>query len=62
MTLGEMLHTEALRDLEATALIREDEAISYGELDESSSLVDGWLLQQGFAAGRLGGYSLVQLD
>ena len=53
MTLGEMLHTQALRDPEATALICEDEAISYGELDESSSLLAGWLLQQGLRRGDL---------
>jgi long-chain acyl-CoA synthetase len=53
MTLGEMLHSQALRDPEATALICEDEAISYGELDESSSLLAGWLLQQGLRRGDL---------
>ena len=51
MTLSEILHTQALRDPEATALVCEDEAISYGELDRSSSLLAGWLLQQGLRPG-----------
>ena len=33
MTLGEMLHTQALRDPGATVLVCEEEEISYGELD-----------------------------
>src|SRR5215469_14741898 len=53
MTVGEMLHTQALRDPEATALICEDEAISYAQLDESSSLLAGWLIQQGLRRGDL---------
>jgi long-chain acyl-CoA synthetase len=51
MTLSEILHTQALRDPKATAIICEDEAISYGELDRSSSLLAGWLLQQGLRRG-----------
>jgi acyl-CoA synthetase (AMP-forming)/AMP-acid ligase II len=51
MTLSEMLHTQALGDPEATALICGDEAVSYGELDRSSSLLAGWLLQQGLRPG-----------
>lgn len=51
MTLGEMLHTQTLRDPEATALFCGDEKISYGDLDESSSLLACWLLEQGLQRG-----------
>jgi long-chain acyl-CoA synthetase len=51
MTLGEMLHKQALRDPEATALFCGDEKISYGELDESSSRFACWLLDHGLQRG-----------
>lgn len=51
MTLGEMLHRQAVRDAAATALFCRDEKISYGELDESSSRLACWLLEQGLQRG-----------
>ena len=51
MTLGEMLHTQALRVPEATALVCGDERISYGELDESSGRLASWLLKQRLQRG-----------
>lgn len=34
MTLGDILHTQALRDPRPTALVYGDKKISYGELDK----------------------------
>ena len=51
MTLGELLHSRALRDPDAPALFCNDEKMCYRELDESSTRLAGWLIDQGLQAG-----------
>jgi acyl-CoA synthetase (AMP-forming)/AMP-acid ligase II len=46
-----LLGAKALRHAEAPALFCWDDKISYGELDESSSRLARWLLEQGLQRG-----------
>lgn len=59
MTLGEMLHTQTLRDPGATVLVCEEEKHSYGELDTrypeptgSRGAVALWLFSPGSGLSR----------
>jgi long-chain acyl-CoA synthetase len=50
-TLGGMLHAQALRNSDATALFCRDRKMSYHELDQSSTRLAAWFLEQGLRPG-----------
>jgi long-chain acyl-CoA synthetase len=51
MTLGELLHSRALRNPDAPALFCTDRKMSYRDLDESSTQLARWLIGQGLQPG-----------
>jgi long-chain acyl-CoA synthetase len=50
-TLGELLHTRAFANPDASALFSNDRKMSYGDLDESSTRLARWLIAQGLKPG-----------
>jgi long-chain acyl-CoA synthetase len=50
-TLGELLHSRALQNPDAPALFSNDERMSYRDLDESSTRLARWLIDQGLQPG-----------
>jgi long-chain acyl-CoA synthetase len=50
-TLGGLLHSRALPNPNATALLCGDRKMSYHELDQSSTRLAGWFLKQGLRSG-----------
>jgi long-chain acyl-CoA synthetase len=51
MNLGDLLHSAAVRTPAKTALIFENQNLSYRALDESATLLAQWLLQSGLRRG-----------
>jgi long-chain acyl-CoA synthetase len=51
ITLGELLHSRSLQNPNATALFCNDRKMNYGELDESSTRLAHWLIDQGLQPG-----------
>jgi long-chain acyl-CoA synthetase len=51
LTLGAALHSRALANPGSTALCCGDGKMSFGELDQSSTRLAGWLLEQGLRPG-----------
>jgi non-ribosomal peptide synthetase component F len=50
-TLGELLHQQALQKPDAPALLSNDEKLSFRDLDESSTRLARWLVDQGLKPG-----------
>jgi long-chain acyl-CoA synthetase len=51
MTLGELLHMRTIGNPEGTVLYCEDQTMSWEELDQSTTRLAGWFLDQGLQAG-----------
>jgi long-chain acyl-CoA synthetase len=63
MTIGDMLHRSASRYGAKPALLFKDSAITYAELDASTTALAAWFLAQGFGKGdRIGIYRSNSID